>query len=122
MKSTLIGFGCLFGAIVLGCISLSSCGSTSSVNGVAPAPTERMARVSGVKLDTLNVGYRVYQNKCISCHTNDVPRAIPDRIWHPPSMGLNLYHTHTAEERYGVLEYLKAIDTRRFRFGSLQDT
>ena len=121
MKRMLIRSGCLFGTIVLGLLAMNSC-STSTVGGTAPPPTNRMARLGHVKIDTLNVGYRTYQNHCIRCHTDDVPKPVSDRAWHPGSMGLSLYSSLTAEQRYGVIEYLKAVDNLRFNFGALQDS
>ncbi len=82
-----------------------------------------MARLGRVSLDTLNVGYRAYQVSCVECHKDTVPKPPTDRAWHPASMGLNLYSSHTAEQRYGILEYLKAVEASRFKVhgGSLQD-
>ncbi len=118
MNRTLIKFGCLLGTVVLGLLAISSC----ATGGSAPAPTNRMARISRVKIDTLNTGFQVYQNNCIRCHTSGVPKPVIDRAWHPESMGLSLYTSLSAEHRYAVIEYLKAVDAQRYNFGSLQDS
>lgn len=120
MKRVLIRFGGAIGALVLGLVAVSSCATGSS----APPPTNRMARLGRVEIDTLNTGYRVYQSHCIRCHQAGVPKAVPGRPWHPESMGLSLYSSLSAAERYGVIEYLKAVQKSSLKmdFGSLQDT
>lgn len=82
-----------------------------------------MARLARAPLDTLNVGYQVYMTSCVECHQDRVPTAPVDRAWHPASLGLNLYSQFTAEQRYGVVSYLNAVEQSRFKVqgGSLQD-
>jgi hypothetical protein len=90
----------------------------------APEPTNRMARKSNVKIDDLYIGYKSYLQHCARCHQDRVPkRPIGQRYWHPESMGLNLYSSLSDHQRYGVIEYLKAVERARFKleFDSIQD-
>ncbi len=120
MKRLLLRFVCLFGFVVLGPVGMSSCATSS---GYAPVPSNRMARLSNAKMDDLNIGYETYQAHCTRCHTDRVPKAPLGRAWHPDSMGLPLYQSLSATQRYGVQEYLKAVDKAAFKvdYGSVQD-
>ena len=118
MKQLSVRIGCLLGAIVAVSMVVSSCAS-----GSAPQPTERMARLARAPLGTLEVGYKIYMTSCVECHQDRVPKRPLDQAWHPASMGLNLYSQFTAEQRYGVVAYLDAVEKSRFKVQSksLQD-
>ena len=122
MKCLLVRFGCLFGFVVLGSIVMSSC-ATGGGGGPAPVPNNRMARLSNAKMDTLNIGYQTYQGHCVRCHTEQVPNPPVGRPWHPASLGLSLYSSLSSQQRYGVQQYMKAVERARFKVqtGSLQD-
>ena len=74
-----------------------------------PEPTSRMARVSRTSIDTLNIGYQAYQTHCIECHSDRVPMPVVGRTWHPESLGLSLYTSLSDNQRYSLLEYMKAV-------------
>ena len=122
MKRLLVRFGWGFGLVVLGSIVMSSC-ATDSNGGVAPVPSNRMARLSNAKMDTLNIGYDTYVAHCTRCHTGAVPKAPVGRAWHPESLGLSLYNSLSSTQRYSVQAYLRAVEKARFKvdFGSVQD-
>ena len=120
MKRILVRFGVVFGFVILGSIVMNSC---ASGGGGAPAPTNRMARLSNVKMDTLNIGYQTFQTHCIECHADRAPVPPVGRPWHPDSLGLSLYSSLNSSQRYGLQQYLKAVEKARFKVdtGSLQD-
>ena len=122
MKRLLLRFGFLFGLVVFGPLGVSSCG-TGTGGASAPVPSNRMARLSNAKMDDLNIGYETYRAHCIRCHTDRVPKAPLGRAWHPESLGMALYSSLSATQRFGVQEYLKAVEKARFKvdFGSVQD-
>ena len=85
-----------------------------AAGGSAPRPTDRMARLGNSRTDVLNIGYQAYQQHCIRCHQT-VPKPPLGRQWHPPEVGMALYNSLTDNQRYGLLEYLKAVDAMRFK-------
>lgn len=121
MNRSLIRWVCILATLIPSALVISACATSA---GPTPKPTNRMARLGRVSIDTLNVGYETYKVSCVECHTDKVPKPPVDRAWHPASMGLNLYQSLSAEQRYGVLSYLRAVEASRFKVhgGSLQDS
>ena len=120
MKHILVRFGFVFGSAILGSIVMNSCASSG---GGVPAPTNRMARLSNVRMDTLNIGYQAFQTHCMECHADRAPVPPVGRPWHPESLGMSLYSSLNSSQRYGIQQYLKAVDKARFKVdtGSLKD-
>lgn len=121
MNRWFIRWVCALAFVASSALVISACGTAA---GPAPEPTGRMARLGRVSIDTLRVGHETYRVSCVECHTDKVPKPPVDRAWHPESLGLDLYQSLSAEQRYAILAYLRSVEASRFKVhgDSLQDS
>jgi len=87
-----------------GCLA----GCASEPEPQPPAPSVRMAEVSGVPLETLQQGRAVYLSDCTRCHEAMMPEDVSRSDWHVVVPGMAWNAGITAEEEADVLAYILA--------------
>lgn len=90
--------------LLIALIGIVSCATSK----VVPVPDAKMVAKSGIEIEQLQRGHKIFTTQCTRCHEQRFPDQISDRDWHAvlPAMAWNAGLSKADED--AVKKYIKA--------------